>query len=41
MNKDDMLSKVNLKNKNISDIKESEYSRGEHPNSLKNLKPFR
>ena len=40
MNKDDMLSKVNLKNKNISDINDSEYARGEHPNSLKNLKPF-
>ena len=34
------LSKVNLKNETISDIKESEYSRGEHPNSLRNLKPF-
>ena len=29
-----------MKNKNISDINESECSRGEHPNSLKNLKPF-
>ncbi len=34
------LTKVNLENETISDIKESEYSRGEHPNSLKNLKPF-
>ena len=34
------LTKPNIENESISDIKESEYSRGEHPNSLKNLKPF-
>ena len=34
------LTKLNIKNEIISDIKETEYSRGEHPNSLKNLKPF-
>ena len=33
-------TKLNLENESISDINESEYSRGEHPNSLKNLKPF-
>ena len=36
----DNQTKPNLKDESISDIKESEYSRGEHPNSLKNLKPF-
>ena len=36
----DNLTKPNLRDETISDIKESEYSRGEHPNSLKNLKPF-
>ena len=34
------LTKPNIKNEIISDIKETEYSRGDHPNSLKNLKPF-
>mgnify|MGYP003682305873 CR=1 FL=1 len=36
----DNLTKPNVRDETISDIKESEYSRGEHPNSLKNLKPF-
>ncbi len=40
MPKNDNLTKPNIENESISDIKESEYSRGEHPNSLKNLKPF-
>jgi hypothetical protein len=40
MKKINNLTKVDVENENISDIKESEYSRGEHPNSLKNLKPF-
>ena len=34
------LTKLNVENENISDINDSEYARGEHPNSLKNLKPF-
>jgi len=34
------LTKLNLENESISDINDSEYSRGEHPNSLRNLKPF-
>ena len=40
MRKINNLTKLNLEDETISDIKESEYSRGEHPNSLKNLKPF-
>ncbi len=40
MKKINNLTKVDVENENISDIKESEYSRGKHPNSLKNLKPF-
>ena len=29
-----------IKEENISAFSDSEYTRGEHPNSLKNLKPF-
>ena len=41
MKKINNLTKLNVENENISDINESEYLRGEHPNSLKNLKPFK
>ena len=34
------MTKLNFKKETISDINDSEYSRGQHPNSLKNLKPF-
>ena len=36
----DNLTKVGINEEDISAFKESEYTRGEHPNSLKNLKPF-
>ena len=36
----DMLRKVDKNDENISAFSDSEYNRGEHPNSLKNLKPF-
>ena len=36
----DNQTKPNVKDESISGIKESDYARGEHPNSLKNLKPF-
>ena len=34
------LTKVKVNDENISAFNDSEYARGEHPNSLKNLKPF-
>ena len=38
-NKDsDMYAKVDKSNENISAFSDSNYNRGEHPNSLKNLK---
>ena len=36
----DNLTKVDKKEENITAFSDSEYTRGEHPNSLKNLKPF-
>ena len=36
----DHLTNVNKDDDNISAFNDSEYTRGEHPNSLKNLKPF-
>ena len=40
-NKDsDMYEKVDKSDENISAFSDSDYNRGEHPNSLKNLKPF-
>ena len=39
-NSNNKLSKVNLKNQKITAFNEKEFARGEHPNSLKNLKPF-
>ena len=36
----DNLTNVNKDDDNISAFNDSEYTRGEHPNSLKNLKPF-
>ena len=40
MRKNNNQTKPNVRDESICDIKESDYSRGEHPNSLKNLKPF-
>ena len=34
------LSKVNIENEPVTAFNEKEFARGEHPNSLKNLKPF-
>ena len=36
----DNLTKVGINEEDISAFNDSEYTRGEHPNSLKNLKPF-
>ena len=36
----DNLTKLDKNDENISAFSDSEYTRGEHPNSLKNLKPF-
>ena len=36
----DHLTNVNKDDDNISAFNDSEYTRGEHPNSLANLKPF-
>ena len=36
----DNLTNVDKKEENLSAFSDSEYTRGEHPNSLKNLKPF-
>ena len=40
MKKINNLTKVDLEDKTISGNNDSGYTRGEHPNSLKNLKPF-
>ena len=37
---EELLTNVNKDDDNISGFNDSEYTRGEHPNSLKNLKPF-
>ena len=34
------LSKVTIENEPVTAFSENEFERGEHPNSLKNLKPF-
>ena len=39
-NSNNKLSKVNLENEKITAFNEKGFARGEHPNSLKNLKPF-
>ena len=36
----DHLSKLDKNDENFSAFSDSDYVRGEHPNSLKNLKPF-
>ena len=36
----DHLSKLDKNDENFSAFSDSDYTRGEHPNSLKNLKPF-
>ena len=35
-----MKTEAGKTEENISDINESKYGRGEHPNSLRNLRPF-
>ena len=40
MKKINNLTKVDVEDKTISGNNDSGYTRGEHPNSLKNLKPF-
>ena len=37
---EELLTNVNKDDDNISGFNDSEYTRGEHPNSLANLKPF-
>ena len=41
MKKINNLTKLNVENENISDINDSEYARGEHPNSQANLRSYK